>query len=280
MYQVPSNKLNYFEQQINDVNRQIVYRFTLNDEPLESNLIFDNPVITYDGGLTQYGVGSVVIKHLELSVHSSVFVIPTSTIKIEVGLSIYNDTTQEWEILYSPFGVFHVDDVETTGAKKVVRAYDGLFKLAKGYFPSAKHTTTTAIANDIATSNSLNVKGMTSVNIDNEQLEGKTFLEMLSLLAGATGTNVVLSRDGQTIEFVEPKETNLEFNEVDFVTPTTGEDEFNITKLIVHYSDKVTNEEGQVEDEGYYEVGEGTDRHTLELSNPLLQSNKQQATII
>lgn len=280
MYQVPSNKLNYFEQQINDVNRQIVYRFTLNDEPLESNLIFDNPVITYDGGLTQYGVGSVVIKHLELSVHSSVFVIPTSTIKIEVGLSIYNDTTQEWEILYSPFGVFHVDDVETTGAKKVVRAYDGLFKLAKGYFPSAKHTTTTAIANDIATSNSLNVKGMTSVNIDNEQLEGKTCLEMLSLLAGATGTNVVLSRDGQTIEFVEPKETNLEFNEVDFVTPTTGEDEFNITKLIVHYSDKVTNEEGQVEDEGYYEVGEGTDRHTLELSNPLLKSNKQQATTI
>ena len=280
MYQVPSNKLNYFEQQINDVNRQIVYRFTLNDEPLESNLIFDNPVITYDGGLTQYGVGSVVIKHLELSVHSSVFVIPTSTIKIEVGLSIYNDTTQEWEILYSPFGVFHVDDVETTGAKKVVRAYDGLFKLAKGYFPSAKHTTTTAIANDIATSNSLNVKGMTSVNIDNEQLEGKTCLEMLSLLAGATGANVVLSRDGQTIEFVEPKETNLEFNEVDFVTPTTGEDEFNITKLVVHYSDKVTNEEGQVEDEGYYEVGEGTDRHTLELSNPLLKSNKQQATII
>ena len=280
MYQVPSDKLKYFEEQINDVNRQIVYRFTLNDEPLESNLIFDNPVITYDGGLTQYGVGSVVIKHLELSVHSSVFVIPTSTIKIEVGLSIYNDTTQEWEILYSPFGVFHVDDVETTGAKKVVRAYDGLFKLAKGYFPSAKHTTTTAIANDIATSNSLNVKGMTSVNIDNEQLEGKTCLQMLSLLAGATGTNVVLSRDGQTIEFVEPKETNLEFNEVDFVTPTTGEDEFNITKLVVHYSDKVTNEEGQVEDEGYYEVGEGTDRHTLELSNPLLKSNKQQATII
>lgn len=280
MYQIQSDKLNYFEKEINNPNRQITYRFTLNDELLETNQIFDNPIITCDTGLTQFGLGSVLIRTLQLSLHSEVFVMPMSVINIEIGLNIYNESTRRREVIYVPMGVFHVDEVETKGSKKTIKAYDGMYKLNKGYFPSAKHTTTQAIAEDIASANELSVSGLSSVDINNEQLEGKTYIEMLSLIASVMGCNVRMSRDGSTIEFLEATIQDLVFDESDYMTPTIGEYEFNITKLRINCSDKVTNDEGEVTDEGYYEVGEGTDSQTLELSNPLLKDKASQAEAI
>ena len=281
MYQIQEDKLNYFEKQIDNPNRKITYKFSLNDESIQANQIMDNPSITYDCGLDQYGVGCALVTQLQMSVKSDVLIIPNDKIAIQVGLDIYNEVTQQWETIYTPLGVFYVDTIEEKGIKKSIKAYDGMYKLNKGYFPSAKHTTTQAIANDIATSNGYKIKGISNVTINNEQLEGKTCLEMLSLVASAIGGHVRISRDGSTIEFIEPTNYGETYDESDYTTPTVDDaTSYNITKLRVNYSDQVTNDEGTVTDEGYYEVGSGTDANTLAISNPLLKGQKSQAQII
>ena len=204
MYQIQEDKLNYFEKEIDNPNRKITYKFSLNDEPLEVNQIMDNIVLTTDTGLDQYGVGCALVTQLQMSLKSDVLIIPNDKINVEIGLDIYNEVTQQWETIYTPLGVFYVDTIEEKGIKKSIKAYDGIFKLNKGYFPTTKHTTTQAIANDIATSNGYKIKGISNVSINNEQLDGKTCLEMLSLVASAIGGHVRISRDGSTIEFVEP----------------------------------------------------------------------------
>ena len=281
MYQIQQDKLNYFEKEIDNPNRKITYKFSLNDESIQANQIMDNIVLTTDTGLDQYGVGCALVTQLQMSLKSDVLIIPNDKIAIQVGLDIYNEVTQQWETIYTPLGVFYVDTIEEKGSKKSIKAYDGMFKLNKGYFPTSKHTTTQAIANDIATSNGYKIKGISNVSINNEQLEGKTCLEMLSLVASAIGGHVRMSRCGSTIEFIEPTNYGETYDESDYTTPTIDDTtSYNITKLRVNYSDQVTNDEGTVTDEGYYEVGSGTDANTLAISNPLLKGQKSQAQII
>ena len=243
----------------------------------------NNPTLITDTGLNQYGVGCTLITQLSLMIKKEIVIIPNDVMVIQVGLEIYNEITKQWEIIYTPLGTFYVDNVEEKGAIKSIKAYDQMYKLRKGYFPSAKHSTTYAIANDIARITGLNLKGISSntnnVNISNEQLEGKTQIEMLSLIAGAIGGHVRISRDGSSIEFIEPINHGEVYTESDYATPTLDDaTSYHITKLRINYSDKITNDEGVVTDDGYYEVGTGTDANTLELSNPLLKGQQAQAT--
>ena len=243
----------------------------------------NNPTLVTDTGLNQYGVGCTLITQLSLMIKKEIVIIPNDVMVIQVGLEIYNEITQQWEILYTPLGTFYVDSVEEKGVTKSIKAYDRMYKLRKGYFPSTKHTTTYAIANDIANITGLKLKGISSstnnVNINNEQLEGKTQVGMLSLIAGVIGGHVRISRDGSSIEFIEPTNHGEVYTESDYTTPTLDDaTSYHITKLRINYSDKITNDEGAVTDEGYYEVGAGTDANTLELSNPLLKGQQAQAT--
>lgn len=243
----------------------------------------NNPTLITDTGLNQYGVGCTLITQLSLMIKKEIVIIPNDVMVIQVGLEIYNEITKQWEIIYTPLGTFYVDNVEEKGTIKSIKAYDQMYKLRKGYFPSAKHSTTYAIANDIARITGLNLKGISSntnkVNISNEQLEGKTQIEMLSLIAGAIGGHVRISRDGSSIEFIEPINHGEVYTESDYATPTLDDaTSYHITKLRINYSEKITNDEGSVIDEGYYEVGIGTDANTLELSNPLLKGQQAQAT--
>lgn len=243
----------------------------------------NNPTLITDTGLNQYGVGCTLITQLSLMIKKEIVIIPNDVMVIQVGLEIYNEITKQWEIIYTPLGTFYVDNVEEKGTIKSIKAYDQMYKLRKGYFPSAKHSTTYAIANDIARITGLNLKGISSntnnVNISNEQLEGKTQIEMLSLIAGAIGGHVRISRDGSSIEFIEPINHGEVYTESDYATPTLDDaTSYHITKLRINYSEKITNDEGSVIDEGYYEVGIGNDANTLELSNPLLKGQQAQAT--
>lgn len=281
MYQIQQDKLKYFEKEIDNPNRKITYKFTLNDEQLEANQIMDNIVLTTDTGLDQYGVGCALVTQLQISLKSDVLIIPNDKIAIQVGLDIYNEVTQQWETIYVPMGTYYVDNIEEKSMRKSIKAYDGMYKLNKGYFPSAKHTTTQAIVDDIASANDYKVNGLENVSIDNEQLEGKSCLEMLTLVASATGTNVRVSRSGDTIEFIEPVNGGLVFDEGDFLSPTIDDTTtYDITKLRVIYGEKVADDEGTVTDEGYYEVGEGTDSQTLAISNVLLKGQETQAQAI
>ena len=243
----------------------------------------NNPTLITDTGLNQYGVGCTLITQLSLMIKKEIVIVPQDIMTIQVGLEIYNEITKQWEIIYTPLGTFYVDNVEEKGTTKSIKAYDQMYKLRKGYFPSAKHSTTYAIANDIARITGLNLKGISSntnnVNISNEQLEGKTQIEMLSLIAGAIGAHVRISRDGSSIEFIEPINHGEVYTESDYATPTLDDaTSYHITKLRINYSEKITNDEGSVIDEGYYEVGVGNDANTLELSNPLLKGQQAQAT--
>lgn len=283
MYQIQQDKLSYFEQQIRNLNRKLTYRIKLNDEPLDINKIMDNLTLITDAGLEQYGIGCSLTTQLQMSVRQDVVIVPKDKVSIEIGLDIYNELTQQWETVYTPMGVFYVDTTEEKGLKKSIKAYDGMYKMQNGYFPTAQHTTTYAIANDIATQNDYSLNGIASstnnIIINNEQLEGKTNLEMLSLVASAIGGHVRISRDGSTIEFIEPTNYGEVYSESDYTTPTLNDaTSYHITKLRVDYGDQLTNDQGDILDEGYYTVGSGLDANTLALSNPLLKGQQSQAT--
>ncbi len=268
-----------------DINRKLTYKFTLNGEELPLSDIMDNLTITYDCGAEQYSIGNVYIGELQLTVKNTVSVGYKDTIKIEIKQDgIYNETR---------IGTFYVHSVEEQGLTKQIKAYDGFYKLNVGYFPIAKHTSTKAIMEDIAkkhnivltsTDGSLGLYKWTygDIPINNEQLEGKTVLEMLSLVACVHGGSFILDGYG-FLKLVQPslEKTSVTFTESEYLTPTLDNiTTYNITKLKVIYGEQVTDDDGSIKDTGYYEVGSGTDTHTLAISNPLLKGQQAQARTI
>lgn len=120
------------------------------------------------------------------------------------------------------------------------------------------------------------------IPINNEQLEGKTVLEMLSLVACVHGGSFILDGYG-FLKLVQPslEKTSVTFTESEYSTPTLDNTTtYNVTKLRVIYSEQVTDDDGTVTDTGYYEVGYGSDAHTLAISNPLLKGKQTQAQTI
>ena len=276
------------ESAIKNINRKITYRFLLDGEELPLSDIMDNPTITYDCGLEQYSVGNLYIGELSFSVKNTVFVNYKSQIEIEIrqidGYTYYTDY----------IGTFYVSTVEEQGLTKRIKAYDKLFTLNVGYFPSAKHTSTKAIMEDIARKHYIiiNQNGVGldeifkwtygDIPINNEQLEGKTVLEMLSLVAGVYGGSFFVDGYG-FLKLTQPTlaTSNVTFTQSEYSVPTLDDTTtYNITKLRVIYGEQTTNDDGSIKDTGYYEVGSGTDTHTLAISNPLLKGQQAQARTI
>ena len=159
------------DSEIKNINRKLTYEFFLNGEKLPLSEIMDNPTITYDCGLEQYGVGNVYIGELQLTVKNTVFVNYNSYFYITVKV--------EGNPYPTYLGWFYVYSVEEQGLTKQIKAYDEMFKLNVGYFPSAKHTSTKAIMDDIGQQYSLYFGGADShslgygdIPINYEQVEG------------------------------------------------------------------------------------------------------------
>lgn len=268
-----------------DINRKLTYKFMLNGENLPLSDIMDNPTITYDCGLEQYSIGNVYVGELQLTVKNTVFVGYKNTIDIEIH--------QVGAYVGTRIGRFYVHSVEEQGLTKKIKAYDGFYELNVGYFPSAKHTSTKAIMEDIANKHNIVLNGTASyqeiykwtygdIPINNEQLEGKTVLEMLSLVACVHGGSFILDGYG-FLKLVQPslETTSVTFTESEYSTPTIDNiTTYNVTKLRVIYSEQVTDDDGTVTDTGYFEVGSGNDVHTLAISNPLLKGKQTQAKTI
>lgn len=273
---------------IKNINRKITYRFLLDGEELPLSDIMDNPTITYDCGLEQYSVGNLYIGELSFSVKNTVFVNYKSKIVIEI------QQIDSYTYYTNYIGTFYVSTVEEQGLTKRIKAYDELFTLNVGYFPSAKHTSTKAIMEDIARKHYIiiNQNGVgldeifkwthEDVAINNEQLEGKTVLEMLSLVAGVYGGSFFVDGYG-FLKLTQPTlaTSNVTFTQSEYSVPTLDDTTtYNITKLRVIYGEQTTNDDGSIKDTGYYEVGSGTDTHTLAISNPLLKGKQAQAQAI
>lgn len=273
---------------IKNINRKITYRFLLDGEELPLSDIMDNPTITYDCGLEQYSVGNLYIGELSFSVKNTVFVNYKSKIEIEIR------QIDSYTYYTNYIGTFYVSTVEEQGLTKRIKAYDELFTLNVGYFPSAKHTSTKAIMEDIARKHYIiiNQNGVgldeifkwtyDDIPINNEQLEGKTVLEMLSLVAGVYGGSFFVDGYG-FLKLTQPTlaTSNVTFTQSEYSVPTLDDTTtYNITKLRVIYGEQTTNDDGSIKDTGYYEVGSGTDTHTLAISNPLLKGKQAQAEVI
>ena len=273
---------------IKNINRKITYRFLLDGEELPLSDIMDNPTITYDCGLEQYSVGNLYIGELSFSVKNTVFVNYKSKIVIEI------QQIDNYTYYTNYIGTFYVSTVEEQGLTKRIKAYDELFTLNVGYFPSAKHTSTKAIMEDIARKHYIfiNQNGVGldeaytwthgDIAINNEQLEGKTVLEMLSLVAGVHGGSFFIDGYGY-LKLAQPTlaTSNVTFTQSEYSVPTLDDTTtYNITKLRVIYGEQTTNDDGSIKDTGYYEVGSGTDTHTLAISNPLLKGKQAQAQAI
>ena len=272
MLQISSDKLAYFEAEVNNINRKLTYRFTLNGDELPLSEVMNNPTITYDVGADQYGVGNLYIGELSFSVKNTIFV----GYKMPVTITI--DMETEGGTISTQIGKFYVDTVTEQGVTKQIKAYDGMFLLNVGYFPSAKHTSTKAIVEDIASKHNITILGFEnrSADINNEQLDGKTVLEMLQLVAGVHGGSIFMNGDG-AVKFVQATDTGLTYTKSRYNTPTLDTSvSYNITKLRVTYGEQITNEDGSIKDEGYFEVGEGIDARTLAISNVLLKGKQSQ----
>ena len=79
MYQIQQDKLAYFEEQIDNPNRKISYKFTLNGEPLSANQIMDNPNLTTD---TQAKVDETLAE-----IQSGALVVPVTAEELDTFLS-------------------------------------------------------------------------------------------------------------------------------------------------------------------------------------------------
>ena len=264
---------NITDSAINNINRKLIYKFTLDGKELPLSDVMNNPTITYDCGLDQYSVGNLYIGELSFSVKNTTFVNYKSEIVVTVDIQTDSGT------ISTKLGKFYVDTVVEQGVTKQIKAYDGMFLLNVGYFPSAKHTTTKAIVDDIASKHNLTILGFENrtANINNEQIDGKTVLEMLQLVAGVHGGSIFMNGDG-AVKFVQATDTGKTYTKSQYSTPTLDTSiSYNITKLRVTYGEKTTNEDGSVKDEGYFEVGEGLDSRTLAISNVLLKGQQTQA---
>ena len=264
---------NITDSAINNINRKLIYKFTLDGKELPLSDVMNNPTITYDCGLDQYSVGNLYIGELSFSVKNTTFVNYKSEIVVTVDIQTDSGTTS------TKLGKFYVDTVVEQGVTKQIKAYDGMFLLNVGYFPSAKHTTTKAIVDDIASKHNLTILGFENrtANINNEQIDGKTVLEMLQLVAGVHGGSIFMNGDG-AVKFIQATDTGKTYTKSQYSTPTLDTSvSYNITKLRVTYGEKTTNEDGSVKDEGYFEVGEGLDSRTLAISNVLLKGQRTQA---
>ena len=264
---------NITDSAINNINRKLIYKFTLDGKELPLSDVMNNPTITYDCGLDQYSVGNLYIGELSFSVKNTTFVNYKSEIVVTVDIQTDSGT------ISTKLGKFYVDTVVEQGVTKQIKAYDGMFLLNVGYFPSARHTTTKAIVDDIASKHNLTILGFENrtANINNEQIDGKTVLEMLQLVAGVHGGSIFMNGDG-AVKFVQATDTGKTYTKSQYSTPTLDTSiSYNITKLKVIYGEKTTNEDGSVKDEGYFEVGEGLDSRTLAISNVLLKGQQTQA---
>ena len=264
---------NITDSAINNINRKLIYKFTLDGKELPLSDVMNNPTITYDCGLDQYSVGNLYIGELTFSVKNTTFVNYKSEIVVTVDIQTDSGT------ISTKLGKFYVDTVVEQGVTKQIKAYDGMFLLNVGYFPSARHTTTKAIVDDIASKHNLTILGFENrtANINNEQIDGKTVLEMLQLVAGVHGCSIFMNGDG-AVKFVQATDTGKTYTKSQYSTPTLDTSvSYNITKLKVIYGEKTTNEDGSVKDEGYFEVGEGLDSRTLAISNVLLKGQRTQA---
>lgn len=276
MYQIQSDKLNYFEKEIKNPNRKIAYKFTLNGNDLPLNNIMDNPTLLTDLGLEQYSTGNVCVTSLQFSVKSEVALNYGDCITIHIGLYIYNDKTKKWEWLYSPMGSYYVDTIEEKGATKSIKAYDAMCKLNKLYVPSGNHNKTYDLALDIANQSGLELKGISqdtnNYDIDGSELGSYTLLGALSLLVGAIGNHVRINREGTALEFFDSVNHGLVFNESHYLAPAMdNQTSYNITSLVVKYGD---------DDKKQYTVGNGDKFSTLTIENPLLNNQQAQATNI
>lgn len=282
MLQIQNDKLVYFEKQINNINRKLTYNFTLHGEPLNTSNIMDVAKITYDCGLKQYSVGNLYIGCLEFSVKSDIVVVYKDEINISVTIDIYNEATSKWEQLTTSLGTYYVDTTETKGLKTTIKAYDKAFKLNRLYVPTSEaYTTTNALMQDIVTQEQLTLRNWNrrSITIDNAQIVGKTYLEMLCLIGACHGGSFFFDFNGELV-FTETIETGIDYSVSEYNTPTKDDGWYNITKLRIVYGDEEKDDNGNVTDNGYYEVGEGLDTQTLVISNPLLKGQQVQALLI
>ena len=274
--QVTVEQKDKFEEAMRDDNRKLAYRIKIDDKVVLLNQLKSQMVITTDGGFEEYHVGYALTSSLEFYTKKEFEMTSSSYVDIEVGLEVENGGN--YEIVYLPFQRFYLYDSEIKGMERKVKCYDYMYKLAsKGYFPSAKHQTTAAVCQDMSQQLGIEFKGVQNVAIYSEELEGRTYKEILDYLASAMGCNVRIARDNK-IEFFGLTTTHLTFTPREYKTPTLNESTYQVTCLEVHYGEKKTGENGEVLDEGYYRVGEYTTKAgLLTLSNPLLKNQREVA---
>lgn len=274
--QVTVEQKDKFEEAMRDDNRKLAYRIKIDDKVVLLKQLKSQMVITTDGGFEEYHVGYALTSSLEFYTKKEFEMTSSSYVDIEVGLEVENGGN--YEIVYLPFQRFYLYDSEIKGMERKVKCYDYMYKLAsKGYFPSAKHQTTAAVCQDMSQQLGIEFKGVQNVTIYSEELEGRTYKEILGYLASAMGGNVRIARDNK-IEFFGLTTTHLTFTPREYKTPTLNESTYQVTCLEVHYGEKKTGENGEVLDEGYYRVGEYTTKAgLLTFSNPLLKNQREVA---
>ena len=287
MYQIQSDKIKYFEKEIGNFNREIRYRFYLNDNLIDNSVIKDSVKITTDLGLEQYAIGNVVIQTLNFTLVNTLPVNYNDVIRIEIGIQVYNESTHKWEILYTPVGLYYVEAIEQKGSNLTIKAYDGMSQIRNQIMFNKNFTTTLELATFIATESKLKLRGISkeenniAIYGNKDLLNKHTVLELLSYLASAIGGHVRLTREGDCIEFFDNDITGVVVKSDNLTSPTLDNNTiFEVTKLVVKYSEPLEDEDGDIIDEGQYIVGEGDEYSSLILENPLLKGQENRVSSI
>ena len=234
----------YYKNHIFDLNREIDMEVYIGEDLIDNSEVLSKLQFTFDSGMEEYTVGKIIYGKLETVFYNTINITNGSIITVKLKLKVFNTEKNEWEWVTVPWGSYIVTEVVKKELVINVTAYPSLYtKLNLGFFPKSKTYTTRTLMAEIASKLgiSFNVNNISEINLENPdtvdgegnategtRFVGKTYAELISLVAMVCASNVIFTRDG-SIEFKKLTESDVTLN--NYKQPTRGEDIYTIKQV-------------------------------------------------
>lgn len=242
----------YYTNHIYDPNRELDMELYIGKDKIDNSEILGKVQFTFDSGMEEYTVGKIIYGKLETVFYNTINITNGSVITINLKVKVFNEELDKWEWVSVPWGSYIVTEHSKKELVINVTAYPSLYtKMNLGFFPAKKTYTTRSLMSEIAsklgiTFNTSKIPDINLANPDTVDAEGnategtrfvgKTYAELISLVAMVCASNVVFTRDG-SIEFKTLTQSDLTLN--NYKQPTRGDDVYTIKKV------ELTNEKNE-----------------------------------
>ena len=234
----------YYYNHVYDYNRELMVELYQNEELIDSRNILTNIQLTFDSGMNEYTVGRILYGKLTTIIHNDHFITNGAILRLVIKLKVYNEKLDRWEWVEVPWGSYVVTEHKRKEMITEITAYSSLYnKLNLGFFPDSTTYTTRSMMAEMAKKLDISFDTSLIPNIDlvnpdvtdgsGEKTEGsnyvgKTYAELISLIAMVCSSNVVFTRDN-SIAFKALEQSDVLLT--NFSQPTRGDEVYQIEQV-------------------------------------------------